>query len=26
MREQGHALIDDGLTSIEELSRILEGF
>jgi type II secretory ATPase GspE/PulE/Tfp pilus assembly ATPase PilB-like protein len=26
MREQGHALIDDGLTSIEELSRVLEGF
>ena len=25
MREQGHALIDDGLTSIEELSRVLEG-
>jgi len=25
MRQQGHALIDDGLTSIEELSRVLEG-
>jgi type II secretory ATPase GspE/PulE/Tfp pilus assembly ATPase PilB-like protein len=25
LREQGHALIDDGLTSIEELSRVLEG-
>jgi type IV pilus assembly protein PilB len=25
MREQGYALIDDGLTSIEELSRVLEG-
>lgn len=24
MRAQGHALVDDGLTSIEELSRVLE--
>jgi len=25
MRAQGHALVDDGLTSVEELSRVLEG-